>query len=109
MHNSERNEGPLAGIAARWIVTVEDENGALQSISFKNTEHFNFAYDVVDELARLTPQRRAINKFFLWHFLSSASLRMRNSDSIFCKKYNFLPKRTCMKHDYRKTGKNVLQ
>lgn len=60
MHNSERNEGPLAGIAARWIETVEDENGALQSISFKNTEHFNFAYDVVDELARLTPQRRAM-------------------------------------------------
>ena len=60
MHNTERNEGPLAGIAARWIDTVEDERGALQEISFKNTEHFNFAYDVVDELARLTPDRRAM-------------------------------------------------
>jgi hypothetical protein len=43
MHNTERNEGPLAGIAARWIDTVEDERGALQEVSFKNTEHFNFA------------------------------------------------------------------
>ncbi len=34
-----------------FVDTVEDENGTPVSIKFKNTEHFNFAYDIVDRIA----------------------------------------------------------
>ena len=39
---------------------VEDETGALQSISFTGLENFNFAYDIVDELARQKPDALAM-------------------------------------------------
>lgn len=38
----------------------EDENGALKDIKFKNTENFNFAYDVVDRLAAKNPDKTAM-------------------------------------------------
>lgn len=37
-----------------------DENGTLQDICFKNTDNFNFAFDVVDELAKKTPDKVAL-------------------------------------------------
>ena len=43
-----------------FIDTVEDENGSLVSISFKNEEKFNFAFDVVDEIARRKPEKLAM-------------------------------------------------
>ena len=38
--------------------TVED--GQLKAISFKDPEHFNFAFDVVDELGRTKPEKLAM-------------------------------------------------
>ncbi len=43
-----------------FIVPTEDETGKLTAISFKNEESFNFAYDVVDELGKRKPDRRAM-------------------------------------------------
>ena len=47
-------------VCDRFIDTVEDEKGLLQSISFKNTETFNFGFDVVDAIARKTPDKLAM-------------------------------------------------
>lgn len=43
-----------------YIDVVEDENGALQSISFKDPDKFNFAFDVVDRLAQTNPTKLAM-------------------------------------------------
>ena len=47
-------------IYEEYIDTVENEDGALQSISFKDPEHFNFAFDVVDRLADKKPDKLAM-------------------------------------------------
>ena len=47
-------------VAANFIDTVEDENGVLQKISFKNEETFNFGFDVVDAIAQRTPEKLAM-------------------------------------------------
>ncbi len=47
-------------IADEFIDTVVDENGVLQSISFKNEDKFNFAFDCVDAIAEKTPDKRAM-------------------------------------------------
>ena len=47
-------------IYQKFVDTVEDENGAPLSVSFKNTEHFNFAFDVVDALAEKCPNKLAM-------------------------------------------------
>ena len=43
-----------------WVDTEEDENGVLKKISFKNEESFNFAYDIVDALAKEKPDKLAM-------------------------------------------------
>jgi acetyl-CoA synthetase len=43
-----------------YIAPVEDENGQLLSISFKNEETFNFAFDVVDAIAAKEPDKLAM-------------------------------------------------
>ncbi len=47
-------------IYENFILPVENEDGALQSISFQNEENFNFAFDVVDALARRKPDKLAM-------------------------------------------------
>jgi len=47
-------------IYENFVQTVEDENGALQTISFKNPDRFNFAYDIVDALAAAKPDKLAM-------------------------------------------------
>ena len=47
-------------VADNFIDTVEDENGVLQKISFKNEETFNFGFDVVDAIAQRTPEKLAM-------------------------------------------------
>jgi acetyl-CoA synthetase len=47
-------------VAEKFITTVEDENGSLQSISFQNEDKFNFAFDVVDALAEKKPGKLAM-------------------------------------------------
>ena len=53
-----KSSAPL--VCEKFIDTTEDENGALQSIAFKNTETFNFGFDVVDEIARRYPDKLAM-------------------------------------------------
>jgi len=43
-----------------FIRPVEDERGALQSISFKDQGKFNFAFDVVDAVAARSPEKLAM-------------------------------------------------
>ncbi len=43
-----------------FIDVTEDENGCLKDIKFKNTDRFNFAYDVVDKIAERTPDKTAL-------------------------------------------------
>jgi acetyl-CoA synthetase len=47
-------------IYKRYIDVEEDENGQLKNIRFKDPEHFNFAYDVIDELAKEKPDKLAM-------------------------------------------------
>jgi len=50
--------GPF--VYEKFAVPVEDGNGALQSISFKDHDKFNFAFDVVDMLAEKSPGKLAM-------------------------------------------------
>ena len=47
-------------IYQKFIDVEEDENGTPTSIQFKNTENFNFAFDLVDALADKEPQKLAM-------------------------------------------------
>ncbi len=44
----------------QFIDVTENEKGTPTSITFKNTEHFNFAYDLVDALADKDPDKLAM-------------------------------------------------
>ena len=47
-------------ISEQFIKTQEDENGVLQSIDIKNEDEFNFAFDIVDAIAKNTPDKLAM-------------------------------------------------
>ncbi len=47
-------------IYSNFIDIKEDENGTPVKIEFKNTDKFNFAFDLVDELAKREPEKRAM-------------------------------------------------
>ena len=47
-------------IYKQFIDVVENENGTPTSITFKNTDNFNFAFDLVDELADKQPKKLAM-------------------------------------------------
>ncbi len=47
-------------VTTPFIDTVVNENGALQKITFKNEDKFNFAFDVVDALAKRDPNKLAM-------------------------------------------------
>ena len=47
-------------VVDRFIDTEESESGHLEHISFKNTEHFNFAFDIIDEIAKRYPDNLAL-------------------------------------------------
>ena len=47
-------------VSDEFITTVEDENGYLQKIDFKNEDKFNFAFDVVDAVANKEPDKLAM-------------------------------------------------
>lgn len=44
----------------KYVDIVENENGTPTSIKFKNTDNFNFAFDLVDELAAKEPEKLAM-------------------------------------------------
>ncbi len=43
-----------------FINVVEDENGTIKEISFKNEDKFNFAFDVIDRIGREQPEKTAL-------------------------------------------------
>lgn len=44
----------------RYVDETRDEKGNVVDYKYKYPEHFNFAYDVVDEIAKAEPNRRAM-------------------------------------------------
>ena len=44
----------------KYIDVEENDNGTPTSIKFKNIEHFNFAFDLVDAVARREPEKLAM-------------------------------------------------
>ncbi len=44
----------------RYVDTEENELGTPTKITFKNTDHFNFAYDIVDAIAEKEPEKLAM-------------------------------------------------
>ena len=47
-------------VCEKFVETKEDENGRLQSIKFKNTDTFNFGFDIVDGIAKKYPEKLAM-------------------------------------------------
>ncbi len=47
-------------IAEKFIETTENENGELLDIKFKNTDTFNFGFDIVDGIAEKYPDKLAM-------------------------------------------------
>ena len=47
-------------VCEKFVETEEDQNGALQNIKFKNTDVFNFGFDVVDGIADKYPEKLAM-------------------------------------------------
>ncbi|MBE6562626.1 MAG: cupin domain-containing protein [Ruminococcaceae bacterium] len=47
-------------VSEKFIETEEDENGYPLKIDFKNEDSFNFAFDVVDEIAKKSPDKTAM-------------------------------------------------
>ncbi len=47
-------------VCEKFVETQEDENGRLQSINFKNTDTFNFGFDIVDGIAEKHPEKLAM-------------------------------------------------
>ena len=47
-------------VCEKFVETVEDSDGKLQSIKFKNTDTFNFGFDIVDGIAEKYPEKLAM-------------------------------------------------
>ena len=47
-------------VCEKFVETEEDENGCLKKIDFKNTETFNFGFDIVDGIAERYPEKLAM-------------------------------------------------
>ncbi len=57
VHEGERRRLTMA---SAFIETEEDEKGALRRITFHNEDKFNFAFDVVDAIAKREPDKLAM-------------------------------------------------
>ena len=47
-------------IVSKYIDALEDERGCLQHIKFRDIDRFNFAFDIVDEIAKKYPDKLAM-------------------------------------------------
>lgn len=47
-------------LCSKFVETKEDDNGAPLSVDFRNTDTFNFAFDIVDEMGRKYPDKLAM-------------------------------------------------
>lgn len=50
----------MQGLNLKYVNETYDEKGALKTFSLNIPEDFNFAYDIVDEMARLEPEKCAM-------------------------------------------------
>ena len=50
----------MIGINERFIIEEYGEDGILKKLSYKYPENFNWGYDVIDEIAKNEPDRRAL-------------------------------------------------
>ena len=53
-------EGEQPLVCEKFIHTTEDENGSLRGIEFTHADEFNFAFDIVDGIARKDPEKLAM-------------------------------------------------
>lgn len=77
-------KGDIAGtFLFRWR---KQQDGVLKDIKFVMTDNFNFAYDVVDKLAKKCPDKRAMlhiskdgkERSFTFHDMSRYSSKVAN-------------------------------
>ena len=47
-------------VCEKFITASEDENGSITAIDFNNEDTFNFAFDIVDNIGRKSPDKRAM-------------------------------------------------
>lgn len=47
-------------VSSPFVETTLDENGILNGITFHKEEEFNFAYDIVDQIAKKSPEKLAM-------------------------------------------------
>ena len=57
---AEEKEAEAPRIYSSFVEATEDSNGLCTGISFKNEDKFNFAFDIVDALARRSPDKLAM-------------------------------------------------
>ena len=84
VETSHRDMTPL--VVHKYVETDEGANGHLEHVRFKNTDRFNFAFDVIDEIARLYPDKLALLhvsdsltvRRFTFREMSETSNRMAN-------------------------------
>ncbi|MBR5751992.1 MAG: AMP-binding protein, partial [Clostridia bacterium] len=80
---AKRTDNPIYDT---FISTTEDENGLVTDIQFKNTDRFNFAFDIVDGLAKTQGDKLAMVHLdrnhketrFTFKQISKASNRVAN-------------------------------
>ena len=73
-------------IYKKYIDVTKNDNGTPTSITFKNTENFNFAFDLVDALAEREPEKLAMlhiakdktERRFTFHDIKEASAQCAN-------------------------------
>ena len=73
-------------LCRKFVHAVEDEKGALQSVTFPNAEQYNFAFDTVDAIAAKYPDKLAmlhldhhkVERRFTFTDMSKASNRAAN-------------------------------
>ncbi|MGM9521675.1 MAG: AMP-binding protein [Oscillospiraceae bacterium] len=77
---------PSGLIYERYVDVTEDETGALKAISFKDPDHFNFGFDIVDnlgtekpdKLAMLHVDRNKVERRFTFGMMKKESARAAN-------------------------------
>ena len=60
VRETKRDDQPHTAVYKKFIITEKDEQKRLKSIKFQNEDKFNFAFDVVDELAKKCPDKTAM-------------------------------------------------
>lgn len=73
-------------VVDRFVHTETDGSGALTGVSFRNTEHFNFGFDIIDAIAAKYPDKLALlhldadknERRFTYRDLKTASNRCVN-------------------------------